>query len=117
MIQLLKRWKMAWSRSGSLLLSICVAWIATFLDVPLASSGEVPHPAGRLVIYPQSLHPSPRYPAQVSVFWIKPDGTSIDVTQDRRTIGFSFNRLRPSRIETSNRRFDVVLGNLSRSNA
>lgn len=81
MIQLLKRWKMAWSRSGSLLLSICVAWIATFLDVPLASSGEVPHPAGRLVIYPQSLHPSPRYPAQVSVFWIKPDGTSIDVTQ------------------------------------
>jgi len=60
---------------------MCVAWVAFALSVHLANAGELEHPTGRLVIYPQSLHPSPRYPAQVAVFWIKPDGTSLDVTQ------------------------------------
>lgn len=72
---------MAWPRNGLPVLIMCVAWATFALSVHLANAGELEHPAGRLVIYPQSLHPSPRYPAQVAVFWIKPDGTSLDVTQ------------------------------------
>jgi hypothetical protein len=35
----------------------------------------------RLVIYPDALVATPRYPAQLAVYWLNPDGTSLDVTQ------------------------------------
>lgn len=35
----------------------------------------------RLVMYPEVLQATPRYPARIAIYLVKPDGTSLDVTQ------------------------------------
>lgn len=48
-----------------------------------ASAAEVrtEEVGSRLVMYPEVLHATPRYPARIAIYLVKPSGTSLDVTQ------------------------------------
>lgn len=58
---------------------LCVlSWISIFFFLATVANAEV---GNRLVIYPEVLVTTPRYPAQIAIYWLNSDGTSLDVTQ------------------------------------
>lgn len=60
-------------------LPLCLlSWISILFSLATVANAEV---GSRLVIYPEVLVATPRYPAQIAIYWLNPDGTSLDITQ------------------------------------
>jgi hypothetical protein len=56
----------------------------SLLGQPLLGGEPSDVPSATLKILPKTLYTSPRYPAELTVLLVQPDGTALDVTSDER---------------------------------
>ena len=52
----------------------------SLLGQPLLGGEPSDVPSATLKVLPQTIHTSPRYPAELTVLLVQPDGTALDVT-------------------------------------